>query len=40
MFPVYKGTFERGDGLRRTYPNRSSSYRDHERPRSLDQATT
>jgi eukaryotic-like serine/threonine-protein kinase len=29
MFPVYKATFERGDGLIRTYPNSTSSYRDH-----------
>jgi serine/threonine protein kinase/formylglycine-generating enzyme required for sulfatase activity/dienelactone hydrolase len=29
MFPVYKSTYERGDGLRMPYPNTSSSYRDH-----------
>ncbi len=29
MFPVYKGTFERGDDLKSDYPNTSSSYRDH-----------
>jgi SagB-type dehydrogenase family enzyme len=29
MFPVYKGTYERGDDLKSDYPNRSSSYRDH-----------
>jgi eukaryotic-like serine/threonine-protein kinase len=29
MFPVYKATFERGDGLKWGYPNTTSSYRDH-----------
>jgi pimeloyl-ACP methyl ester carboxylesterase len=29
MFPLYKGTFERGDGLNNVWPNPSSSYRDH-----------
>jgi serine/threonine protein kinase/dienelactone hydrolase len=29
MFPVYKSTFERGDGLESVFPNSSSSYRDH-----------
>ena len=29
MFPVYKGTFERGDDLKSDYPNTSSSWRDH-----------
>jgi cephalosporin-C deacetylase-like acetyl esterase len=29
MFPVYKGTFERGDNLKSDYPNTSSSWRDH-----------
>ena len=29
MFPVYKGTFERGDDLKSDVPNTSSSYRDH-----------
>jgi hypothetical protein len=29
MFPVYKGTFERGDGTTKVWPNTSSSYRDH-----------
>jgi eukaryotic-like serine/threonine-protein kinase len=29
MFPLYKGTFERGDGLNNVWPNTSSSYRDH-----------
>ena len=29
MLPFYKGTFERGDGLKVGYPNTTSSYRDH-----------
>jgi serine/threonine protein kinase/cephalosporin-C deacetylase-like acetyl esterase len=29
MFPVYKATFERGDGLMATFPNTTRSYRDH-----------
>jgi cephalosporin-C deacetylase-like acetyl esterase len=29
MLPIYKGTYERGDGLRRAFPNATSSYRDH-----------
>jgi hypothetical protein len=29
IFPVYKGTFERGDDLKSDYPNTTSSYRDH-----------
>ena len=29
MFPVYKGTFERGDDLKSDNPNTSSSWRDH-----------
>jgi len=29
MFPLYKGTFERGDGTKNVWPNTSSSYRDH-----------
>ena len=29
LFPVYKGTFERGDGIKSDVPNTSSSYRDH-----------
>ena len=29
MFPVYKGTYERGDELRSDYPNLTSSWRDH-----------
>jgi serine/threonine protein kinase/formylglycine-generating enzyme required for sulfatase activity/dienelactone hydrolase len=29
MFPVYKSTYERGDGLDMPYPNTSNSYRDH-----------
>ena len=29
MFPVDKGTFERGDDLKSDYPNTTSSYRDH-----------
>jgi cephalosporin-C deacetylase-like acetyl esterase/predicted Ser/Thr protein kinase len=29
MFPVYKGTFERGDDLKSDYPNTSNSWRDH-----------
>ena len=29
MFPVYKGTFERGDDLKSDLPNTSSSWRDH-----------
>jgi len=29
VFPVYKSTFERGDGLQTAYPNATISYRDH-----------
>jgi hypothetical protein len=29
MFPVYKGTFERDDGLKSDLPNTTSSWRDH-----------
>jgi eukaryotic-like serine/threonine-protein kinase len=29
MFPVYKGTYERGDDLQSDYPNTSISWRDH-----------
>jgi serine/threonine protein kinase len=29
FFPVYKSTFERGDGLKTDIPNESVSYRDH-----------
>ena len=29
LFPVYKGTFERGDDLKSDNPNTSSSWRDH-----------
>ena len=29
MYPVYKGTYERGDGLPSDYPTTTSSYRDH-----------
>jgi eukaryotic-like serine/threonine-protein kinase len=29
MFPLYKSTYERGDGLKRGYPNTTISYRDH-----------
>jgi len=29
MFPVYKATYERGDGLMSAFPNTTSSYRDH-----------
>lgn len=29
MFPVYKATFERGDGSKNGWPNTTSSYRDH-----------
>jgi len=29
MFPVYKGTYERGDDLKSDYPNTTNSYRDH-----------
>ena len=29
LFPVYKGTFERGDDLKSDYPNITSSWRDH-----------
>jgi serine/threonine protein kinase/formylglycine-generating enzyme required for sulfatase activity/pimeloyl-ACP methyl ester carboxylesterase len=29
IFPIYKSTYERGDGLVDPYPNTSSSYRDH-----------
>ena len=29
MFPVYKSTYERGDGLNNAAPNASSTYRDH-----------
>lgn len=46
MFPVYKATFERGDGLKTAWPNTSSSYRDHvvdwskDLSRSLDYLET
>ena len=29
MFPIYKSTFERGDGLHSDYPDESNFYRDH-----------
>ncbi len=29
MYPVYKGTLERGDDLRSDIPNRTTSWRDH-----------
>jgi dienelactone hydrolase/tRNA A-37 threonylcarbamoyl transferase component Bud32 len=29
LYPVYKSTFERGDGLKNVYPNMTASYRDH-----------
>lgn len=29
MFPIYKGTYERGDGLLSDYPNMSTTWRDH-----------
>lgn len=29
VYPVYKSTFERGDGLASDYPNMTSSWRDH-----------
>jgi cephalosporin-C deacetylase-like acetyl esterase len=29
MYPVYKGTYERGDDLKSHYPNTTSSWRDH-----------
>ena len=29
MFPVYKGTFERGDDIKSDNPNMSNSWRDH-----------
>ncbi|HJZ12296.1 MAG TPA: hypothetical protein VJ521_09105, partial [Acidobacteriota bacterium] len=29
LYPIYKGTFERGDGLNSDYPATSSLYRDH-----------
>lgn len=29
MFPLYKATFERGDGVTNAWPNTSISYRDH-----------
>ncbi|MFC2165969.1 protein kinase [Acidobacteriota bacterium] len=29
IFPVYKGTYERRDGLSSDYPNKTSFYRDH-----------
>jgi formylglycine-generating enzyme required for sulfatase activity/dienelactone hydrolase len=29
LYPVYKSTFERGDGMEDDVPNESSSYRDH-----------
>ena len=29
MFPLYKGTYERGDGLTRAHPYMTVSYRDH-----------
>jgi cephalosporin-C deacetylase-like acetyl esterase len=29
LFPVYKGTLDRGDDLKSDYPNTTTSYRDH-----------
>jgi len=29
LFPLYKATFERGDGMKNGWPNTTSSYRDH-----------
>jgi dienelactone hydrolase len=29
VYPIYKGTYERGDGLKSDVPNTSSFYRDH-----------
>ena len=29
IHPVYKSTFERGDGLESDYPNRTNAFRDH-----------
>jgi len=29
MFPLYKATFERGDGTKNVWPNTTTSYRDH-----------
>jgi serine/threonine protein kinase/formylglycine-generating enzyme required for sulfatase activity/dienelactone hydrolase len=29
IFPIYKGTYERGNGLSSDYPDRTSFYRDH-----------
>jgi dienelactone hydrolase len=29
MFPLYKSTFERGDGVNNVWPNTTSAYRDH-----------
>jgi len=29
VFPIYKSTFERGDGLTSDYPNTTSAWRDH-----------
>ena len=29
MFPVYKGTFERGDGVESDVPNATNAFRDH-----------
>jgi cephalosporin-C deacetylase-like acetyl esterase len=29
MYPVYKATYERGDGLKTSFPNPTNSYRDH-----------
>ena len=29
IFPIYKSTYERGDGLESDYPNRTIAFRDH-----------
>ena len=29
MYPIYKGTYERGDGLDSDYPDETSFYKDH-----------
>jgi len=46
LFPVYKGTYERGDGLESDNGNMSSTWRDHVimwakgRSRAIDYAET
>ena len=29
LFPIYKSTYERGDGLRQSRPNTTNGYREH-----------